>query len=275
MSAADSRIRRESRLFALVAVVCTALLAKSSGAQDSATELAKQARNPLTDLVNIPLENDFYFHAGENHSTVYVLNIQPVIPIPLIDDWNLITRTIIPVIRAAPLSAGESAVAGLGDINPTFFVTPKSTEEWIWGAGPSFTFPTATNRQLGSGKWSAGPAFGLVYSGGPWVIGGIVDNELSFAGWGSSRVNQMSLQPAVNYNFTNGWYLTSGPTFTANWEAEGEDRWTVPVGGGFGKAINFGDSSFVLQLQGFYFAEKPQFDPNWQLCFTVQLLFPE
>ena len=163
----------------------------------------------------------------------------------------------------------------MGDINPTFFLSPKSNAEWIWGLGPTFTLPTASDRRLGAGEWSAGPAFGLVYSSGPWVIGGIANNQWSFAGWGNGGGNEMSVQPGINYNFDSGWYLTSGPTITANWDSADANRWTVPVGGGFGKAINFGKTSFVLQLQSFYFAAKPQFDPNWQLSLTLQLLFPE
>lgn len=246
-----------------------------SWAQTSNADLAKEARNPIADLVNIPLENDFYLNTGENRATAYVLNIQPVIPFHLGGDWNLITRTIIPIASAPALSPGMGAVTGMGDINPTFFIAPKSNAEWIWGLGPTFTFPTASDRRLGAGEWSAGPAFGLVYSSGPWVIGGIANNQWSFAGWGNGGGNAMSLQPSATYTFNDGWYLTSGPTIAANWDSGTSNRWSLPVGGGFGKAISFDQTSFVFQLQTFYLAQRPQFDPNWQMALTLQLLFPE
>ncbi len=264
--------------FAIVILATAASLILSAAiaaGQDSQSELAKLARNPIADLVSVPLENDFYFNAGENRATAYVLNIQPVIPFHLGDDWNLITRTIVPLASAPALAPGMGGVTGLGDINPTFFFSPKSNAEWIWGFGPTFTLPTASDRRLGAGEWSAGPAFGLSYSSGPWVLGGIADNQWSFAGWGNGGGNQLSLEPGITYTFDDGWYLTSGPTITANWDSATANRWTLPFGGGFGKATEFDQASFVLQLQAFYFAEKPQFDPNWQLSVTLQLLFPE
>jgi hypothetical protein len=148
------------------------------------------------------------------------LNVQPVAPFSLNEDWNLVTRTIIPTI-STPLPWGER-VTGIGDLNPTFFFSPvKPTNGIIWGAGPVFVLPTATNELTGQGKWSVGPSFVAVKIAGPWVIGALINNVWSVAG-NSAResVNQMTLQPFLNYNFPGGWYLTSSPIITGQLERE-------------------------------------------------------
>jgi hypothetical protein len=196
--------------------------APASGDEESATDLAKKTQNPVADLISVPFQNNFNFNTGAENRSVWVLNIQPVIPIKLTDDWNLITRTIVPIITQPPLAPGVPQAAGLGDINPSFFFSPSGSEEFIWGIGPTFTFPTASNRLLGSGKWSAGPAAVALTMQGPWVVGALVNNQWSFAGWGATRVNALLLQPFVNYNFGEGWYLVSAPILSpTGWRAAG------------------------------------------------------
>jgi hypothetical protein len=175
------------------------------------------------------------------------LNVQPVAPFSLNEDWNLVTRTIIPTI-STPLPWGER-VTGIGDLNPTFFFSPvKPTNGIIWGAGPVFVLPTATNELTGQGKWSVGPSFVAVKIAGPWVIGALINNVWSVAG-NSAResVNQMTLQPFLNYNFPGGWYLTSSPIITANWKESGDNRWVVPVGGGLGRVFKVGEPADQCQ----------------------------
>src|SRR5262249_29998174 len=131
---------------------------------------------------------------------------------------------------------GTGSTFGLGDINQSFYFSPAAATEFIWGVGPSFTLPTATDRSLGSGKFSIGPlAVGLVTSK-PWVVGTLVRQLWSVAGPSDRRdVNQTLLQPFVNYNLPEGWYLASSPIITANWAVASSQRWEVPVGGGVGK----------------------------------------
>src|SRR6266850_2532079 len=203
--------------------------------QTSEEELVKQTQNPVADLISVPLQNNFNFGTGSKNRTVYVGNIQPVIPIKLGDDWNLITRTIMPIINQPSLFPGTSSATGLGDINPTFFFSPAKSGELIWGVGPTFTLPTATDSLIGSGKFSMGPAAVALSMQGHWVVGALANNQWSVAGWGKNNVNAFLLQPFVNYNLPDHWYLVSAPIMTANWAAvKGGDVWTVPLGGGVG-----------------------------------------
>jgi hypothetical protein len=233
-----------------------------------ATELAKKTQNPVADLISVPLQNDFNFSAGPNDQTIYVLNVQPVIPLRLTEDWNLI-------INQPSLFDGAPSAFGLGDINPTFFLSPAKPEKLIWGVGPTFTLPTATDSLLGTSKWSMGPAAVALSMQGPWVVGALVNQQWSFAGWGDQDVSQMLIQPFVNYNLPDGWYLVSAPIITANWEASSGDTWTVPLGGGAGKLFKLDKLPINTQLQAFYNVERPQLAADWQLRFQLQFLFPK
>jgi len=200
-----------------------------------------------------------------------------VIPIRLTEDWNLITRTIMPIISQGSPAPGIDHVGGLGDINPSLFLSPSKPGKVIWGVGPTFTLPTASNRLLGSGKWSAGPTGVVLVMQGPWVYGALANNQWSFAGWGDKDVKQMLVQPFLNYNFGKGWYLTSAPIMTANWTTTAGNAWTVPVGGGGGKLWRIGKVGLPVntQIQAFYNAVTPDIGPDWQLRFQVQILLPK
>jgi hypothetical protein len=150
--------------------------------QPSDTDLVKQTQNPVADLISVPLQNNFNFDTGSKNRTVWVGNIQPVIPLKIGDDWNLITRTIVPIINQPSLFPGMSSATGLGDINPTFFFSPAKPGELIWGVGPTFTLPTATDRLLGAGKWSMGPAAVVLTMQGAWVFGALANNQWSVGG---------------------------------------------------------------------------------------------
>jgi len=262
-------------------------VADAAQQEPSAEDLAKKTQNPVADLISVPLQSNWNFGAGSRNKTIYILNIQPVIPISISQEWNLITRVIMPVINQPALFAGSNGATGLGDINPTFFLSPAKPGELIWGFGPTMTLPTATDRDLGSGKWSMGPAGVALAIQGPWVYGALINNQWSFAGWGEEKVNSMLLQPFVNYNLPDGWYLTTSPVVTANWKADrGRDVWTVPLGGGVGRLFRLGQ---ILPLEGDPLAKlpintqigaygnvaKPEFGPEWQLRFQIQFLFPK
>jgi hypothetical protein len=254
------------------------LHAGEAGAAEDDTELAKKTQNPVADLISVPFQNNFNFNTGSKHATVYILNVQPVIPIHLTHDWNLITRTIMPIINQPSLFPGPNSISGsawgLGDINPSLFLAPAKPGAVIWGVGPTFTIPTATDSKLGSGKFSLGPAAVALTIQGPWVFGALINNQWSVAGWGDKDVNQMLLQPFVNFNLPGGWYLTSSPIIAANWEADSSDKWTVPVGGGVGKLFKLGKLPINTSLQAYYNAERPKFGSDWQLRVQVQFLLP-
>jgi len=263
--------------------------------QESETEeLAKKTQNPVADLISVPLQNNFNFGAGFNHNKlIYALNVQPVIPVNLNEEWNLITRIIMPIINQPSLfpthggALPSTTGTGFGDFNPTFFLSPAKPGELIWGIGPTFTLPTATDRNLGAGQFSIGPAGVVLTMQGHWVFGALMNNQWSVVGWGDKPVNAMLLQPFINYNLPDGWYLTSAPILTADWKADkAGDVWTVPLGGGVGKLFRLGQ---ILPLEGHPLAKlpintqlaaygnvaTPEFGPKWQLRLQIQFLFPK
>ena len=259
-------------------VATTVFIASSARADEESTEeLAKKTQNPVADLISVPFQNNFNFHVGPHNQLQDILNIQPVIPISLDRDWNLITRWVTPVISQPPLTVTGEREFGLGDINPSFFFSPKQpTHGIIWGIGPTFVFPTGTDKTLTQGKYSIGPTFVALTIQGPWVVGVLVNNVWSFAGKSNrGPVNQMTLQPFVNYNLPGGWYLTSSPIITADWEASDGDRWTVPVGGGFGRVFKIDKQAVNAQLAAYYNVARPTGGADWQLRAQVQLLFPK
>lgn len=251
--------------------------ARPAAAHDDTQELAKQAQNPIANLISVPFQNNSDFNYGPRERTQNVLNFQPVIPIKLNERWNLITRTIVPIVHEPSLAKGDSSDNGIGDINPTFFFATELSKDFLVGFGPTASLPTASDDELGTGKWSAGPAAVAVWTPGKWVVGALINNQWSFAG-DSDRdsVNAMLIQPFVNYNIADGWYLTSSPIATANWEAdEDKDVWTVPVGGGFGRLFRVDKLPINASVQAFDNVEKPEFGADWTLRLQVQFLFPK
>lgn len=251
--------------------------------------LRKASQNPVADIVSLPLQNNILFGVGPEDETANVLNIQPVIPIN-IGNWNLINRTIIPVIYLPEATVGLPELPeggkggafeigsefGLGDINHTVFLSPAKPGKIIWGIGPSITLDTATDDLLGTGKWSIGPSAVVLTMPTPWVLGVLVRQLWSFAGDSDRNdVSQFLTQVFVNYNLPKGWYLTSSPVITANWEADNDERWTVPVGGGVGRLFRLGKLPINAQVQGFYNVERPEFGPDWSLRFQWTFLLPK
>ena len=164
-------------------------------------ELAKKTQNPVADLISVPFQNNINFGVGPDDDVQYILNIQPVIPFKLTEDWNLISRTIMPLIYQPELAPGVGDVFGLGDIQQSLFLSPAKPGKLIWGVGPILQFPSATDDSLGQGKWGAGPSAVALTVHGPWVLGALINNVWSFAGDSDRKdVNQMLLQPFVNYN---------------------------------------------------------------------------
>jgi len=260
-------------------------LALPSLAQDkSAEDLAKAAQNPIAAMISVPFQFNTTFNYGidslQKRDTQYLMNIQPVIPITLNEHWNLISRTIVPVI-SQPLSIGDaSPIGGIANIQESLFFSPSKPSKVIWGVGPVFQFPTATNHMLGSSKWSGGPGFVVLTMPGKWVIGALAQNVWSFAGpSGEKSVNQFLFQYFINYNLPKGWYLSSSPINTADWtQADNKDKWTVPIGIGAGKIMRWGKQPVNLLLQYYYNAIRPTGavpSGPYAIRFQVQFLFPK
>jgi hypothetical protein len=247
----------------------------------NADNLRKAAQNPVASLISVPLQNNNNFGIDPGYRTQDVLNIQPVIPIKASDNWNLIIRWITPIIyQPIPVEspAPQLGVYGLGDMQPTFLMSPSKPHKIIWGAGPIFQLPTATSQYLGQGKLAIGPNLVVLAMPKSFVMGVLVNNLWSVAGGGSRPdINQMLLQYFINYNMKKGWYLTSQPILTANWNstAASGSVWTVPFGGGVGRIMKLGFQPVNISLQFYGNAvHVPQASP-WGLRVQFALLYPK
>jgi len=238
--------------------------------------LAKAAQNPVANLISVPLQNNTAFAIGPYNRTQDVLNIQPVIPVKLTENWNVIMRIIQPIVWQPYPNQNTGGEYGLGDMNPTFFFSPSKPHKLIWGVGPTFVIPTATNDILGQGKFSMGPGVVLLSTPGHWVIGTLINNVWSVAGSGSRPpVNQMLLQWFVNYNMKKGWYLASSPIVTADWRASSGNQWTVPMGGGVGRIMKLGFQPVNLLAQLYGNTVHPTGASSWGMRLQIQFLFPK
>ncbi len=211
-------------------------------------ELAKQSQNPLGTIISVPFENSFIFGIGPSDATAYVLNMKPVYPVNF-GDWNLINRFIVPgsytegqdgpippdieidAGYAGLIELAQGSAFGLGDMTYQGFFSPAKPAKWIWGVGPALVLPIATEDRYASDKWSGGFSAVALTMPGNWVAGLLVQNVWSFAGDSDAAdVNSFLFQYFINYNLDDGWYLSSTPIITANWEADSGERWTVTSG---------------------------------------------
>jgi len=236
-------------------------------AREGNTEaLAKEAQNPVANLISLPIQwnstpsSQWAPRAvdpgAEANRTLNVWNVQPVVPFRLNNDFFLISRTIVPVIQR-PL-AGASDTIGIGDINPTVFVVPRTSSRFQFGVGPTLVIPSATDVQLSTQRWSAGPAGVAVYTRGALVAGILANNIWSFAGEGGRQVSSMLIQPFINVNLADGWYIASSPIITADWTTSTGRGWTIPIGGGFGRIFRIGSQPFNASFQGFWNVVRPE-----------------
>ena len=261
----------------LGAMLCMALMLITVPlrAEDEESALAKKTQNPVADLISVPFQNNTNYGYGPHHNVQNVCNIQPVIPIKLNDCFNLITRTIVPVIH----QPWPDTRNGIGDIVFSAFLSPRGEGKFIWGVGPVFQLPTGSPKYLLSqGQWGAGPTAVALFMDGPWVVGCLANNIWSFAGDNNRKpVNQMLVQPFINYNFGKGWYAVTAPIITANWLApDKRDVWTLPVGGGVGKLFRLGKLPINASVQAYTNTKQPHVTgPDWTLRTQIQFLFPK
>jgi hypothetical protein len=256
--------------------------AAAPAAADNAEELRKEAQNPVASLISVPIQGNWNFNIGAADRVQNVTNIQPVIPVNVGENWNLIIRWITPVIfQPVPLPQVngpplQSGYYGLGDMQPAFFLSPKKGK-LIWGVGPQLLIPTATKTGiLGQGTFGMGPTAVVLVQPGKWTFGALANNV-----WGVTRhsnlpsVNQFLLQYFINYNLKKGYYLTWQPTLTANWEAKNGGRWVVPMGGGIGRIMRLGAQPVNLGLQFYGNAVHPPGASPWGMRLQIAFLFPK
>jgi len=269
--------------FLAISLLTNSLIAKEM----SNTEIAKASQNPITMMYSLPIQNNTYFHLGDTNKVKNIANFQPVIPMDLNDDWDIVLRMIMPVISTPGIpnsfnSVGEAtsftnATTALGDITLSAFLAPKKTGKFIWGAGGVLYMPTATDNVLKTKQWGAGPSVVGLEINGRWTYGALVMNVWSFGvdKPGDKRIDFLQIQPFVNYNLDDGWYLTSVPIITAMWDQDSNNRWTVPLGGGFGKGFKLGKVPVSATAQAYYNIVTPDVaGERWQMRLQAQIFFP-
>ena len=239
--------------------------------------LAKQLQNPVANLISIPFQYNVDFHGGpDDHGDRHVLNIQPVVPLSLNQDWNVIIRTIMPVIyQDGVVDDGGSSQFGFGDITQSFFFSPKhpTAGGLIWGVGPVFLWPTATNDSLGGERWGAGPTGLVLWQHGPWTYGMLANHIWSYAGDDDrTDVNATFLQPFISHTNKKAFTLGANLESTYDWTAE---EWTIPINVFASQLVKFGDQPVSLTVGGRYYADAPPGGPEWGLRFVVTLLLPK
>jgi len=254
--------------------------ADESGSDESGkriSDLAKSVQNPVADLVSVPFQNNTSYNIGPYERAQNTLNIQPVIPFRLSEKILLVTRTILPIVYQPDVTNTGGGSSGVGDLNPALFLSPAKPGKLIYGIGPIFALPTATQRTTGSGKWCVGPAAVALLQPGNWTLGVLASQIWSFAGPDDrTSVSFLSIQYFVNYNLPDAWYLSSSPIITANFKAVGGDQWTVPFGGGVGKIFKVGKLPMNGLVQAYYNVRPNDADTvaSWQLRIQLAFLFP-
>lgn len=258
------------------AIGATDKAAPAAGGGDLA--LAKASQNPLAAMISVPFQNNANFNAGPDDDTQNVLLFQPVIPFDLNDDWNIIGRMIMPITTQPGSLTKEqgSSKTGIGNTQIVAYFSPKETfHDWTWGVSPVLMLP-ASDDNFGSKEWGGGFSVVALTMPGKWVYGGLVTQLWAPSGDDSSQITSTSLQYFINYNLSDGWYLSSAPTMTYNWRADAGDRWTVPMGGGVGRIVHWGKQPINISLRAYGNVVKPTSDSSdWTLQTQFTWMFPK
>lgn len=268
------------RTLATLALLCLPGIAAaqttsgSGGASDGA-DLAKQLSNPVSSLISVPFQYNYNDGYGDGSGEQSILNIQPVIPISISPDWNLISRTIIPLVDQGNITPGSGSQSGLGNITQSFFFSPKEPTAGglIWGVGPVIQIPTASDG-IAPDQWGAGVTGVALKQSGPWTYGGLANHVWSISG--SDEFGDQSatfLQPFVSYTTAKATSFTLNTESTYNWETE---EWSVPINFVVAQVVKFGTQPVQLGLGARYWAEAPDGGPDgWGLRAQMTLLFPK
>jgi len=234
----------------------------------TARDLAKEALNTFATSIKVPIESVTGFRLGPHRNTGESVNVEPLIPFEVTPAWNVIVQ---PFVAMTSLPSPD-ATTGFDDVQMSVFLTPTRTGTWAGGLGPIVELPTASDDQLGTGKWSGGPTGAVFYSNGPWLNGVLASHLASFAG-SRHRVDVAvtSIEPQVSYTWDSGWSLQSSPTISYDWTA---DAWTLPLGIDVGKTFSVGTQAMSLMVGAYDLAKRQAGDPDSFVRVQVTFLFP-
>lgn len=261
------------RLSASITVLTSVTAAAQEYHPSEATDLAKASQNPVGDLVSVPLQFNFLSGGGLGDGTIYTLNLQPVFPLSVGQGWNVIARPIVPYTNAPDASDGAY---GLGDIQLQLFFAPAQSAEVMWGVGPFFSFPTATNDGARTGAWGLGPALVGVRQSGAFVLGALLSHLWTFADYENElpNISLLTLQPFINYNFSDGWALNFSPILTGNWTAPDGEQYTIPLGLGVSKVTGVAGQPLNLSAHYYRNVVHPEDGGTDNLRLQLTFLFP-
>jgi hypothetical protein len=260
-----------------IAAAAAGLQVRAQSAAGDSAELAKQLSNPVSDLVSVPFQFNWEEGVGFEDATRMVLNVQPVVPFKLNDDWNLIGRWIMPFVSQPSLAPGVEATFGLSDILFSAFFSPSKSSGLIWGIGPAVSLPSTDEPTLGSGKWAAGPTIVLLKQSGPWTYGVLANQLWSFADASDASrpdVDRTFIQPFLAYQRPKGVTFTLQSETTYDRKAADGDEWTAPINFVVSKVTTFGPFPFSIAGGYGYFVDAPAIGPERKLRIAFTLILP-
>ena len=264
-------------------LIAPTAVSRAQGETDSAkvvrhsaaeANLAKAAQNPVANMVSLPLQYNYFTGGGLDSSSEMLLNVQPVIPLPIGERWLIVSRTVVPFLTV-PLRVQWPAPTGSATSRSRRISTQSKPGKITWAVGPIFSFPTATNIVARTGQWGLGPGAVVLGMPGQWVIGALVNNIWRIGGTAHGGVlNSFTVQPFINYNLPRAWAISTSPLITSNWSAPSDQRWTVPIGVGVSKVTHVVEQPLNLELQYYHNVNHPRTAGGEQVRLEVAALWP-